>query len=162
MRISDPLHQWSGFRFSAFTIESDAMLCLRRVSFAPLRFILAGLVLATGALSARAAEFPFGLEMRLDAPPQPGSKRIPTIEIGDNGEAQLDLWCKSGRGQFSIANDTVIFMAGAMDDASCAPASAQADDALLHALGEAATWTRQGDFVSFAGPTTLRFRINTN
>ncbi|HEY0236063.1 MAG TPA: hypothetical protein VGC86_13560 [Afipia sp.] len=100
--------------------------------------------------------------MRLEAPPQPGSKRIPTIEVGDNGEAQLDLWCKSGRGQFSIANNTVIFMAGTLDDTSCTPASAQADDALLRALGEAATWSRQGDFVSFAGPATLRFRINTN
>ncbi len=116
----------------------------------------------TGAPSARAAEFPFGMEMMLEAPPQPGSKRIPTLEIGDNGEAKLDLWCKSGRGQFSIANNTVIFMAGTMDDASCVPASAQADDALLRALSEAATWTRQGDFVSFAGPTTVRFRINTN
>lgn len=100
--------------------------------------------------------------MTLEARPQPGSKRIPTIEIGDNGEAKLDLWCKSGRGQFSIANNTVIFVAGAMSDASCAPASAQADDDLLRALGDAATWVRQGDFVSFAGPTTLRFRINTN
>ncbi len=136
-------------------IESEAMTFLRQISFA-----LAGLVLASG--GAHAAEFPFGSEMRLEAPPQPGSKRIPTIEIGDNGEAQLDLWCKSGRGQFSVANDTVIFMAGAMSESSCVPSSAQADDALLRALGEAATWTRQGDFVSFAGPTTLRFRITTN
>ncbi|RTL48432.1 MAG: META domain-containing protein [Bradyrhizobiaceae bacterium] len=119
-------------------------------------------MLAAASASAFAAEFPFGMEMTLEARPQPGSKRIPTIEIGDNGEAKLDLWCKSGRGQFSIANNTVIFVAGAMSDASCAPASAQADDDLLRALGDAATWVRQGDFVSFAGPTTLRFRINTN
>lgn len=138
------------------------MECLRRVSFAPLRCVVAGLVLVSGALSARAAEFPFGFEMRLEAPPQPGSKRLPTIEIGDHGEAQLDLWCKSGRGQFSVANNTVIFMAGTMDDSACMPALAQADDALLRVLGEAATWSRQGDFVSFAGPTTVRFRINTN
>ncbi len=138
-------------------IESGAMTFLRQIPF-----VLAGLILAIGSSSARAAEFPFGFEMRLEAPPQPGSKKIPTIEIGDNGEARLDLWCKSGRGQFSVANDTVIFMAGAMNEESCAPASAQADDALLRALGEAATWTRQGDFVSFAGPTTVRFRINTN
>ena len=127
-------------------------------------FALAAVISVAAILPARAAEFPFGSEMRLETPPQPGSKRLPTIEVGDNGEAQLDLWCKSGRGQFSIANNTVIFMAGTMDDSSCtsAPASAQADDALLRALGDAATWTRQGDLVSFAGPTTVRFRINTN
>ena len=33
---------------------------------------------------------------------------------------------------------------------------------LFELLGEAATWTRQGDLVSFVGAKTLRFRINTN
>ena len=56
--------------------------------------------------------FPFGFEMTLDALPQPGSKRIPTLEIGDNGEAKLDLWCKTGTGQFSVAGNTVIFVPG--------------------------------------------------
>ncbi len=109
-----------------------------------------------------ASEFPFGAEMTLDAAPQPGSKKIPTLEIGDRGEAVLDLWCKSGKGQFSVANDTVIFVPGAMTDRDCTPARAQADDALVMTLGEAATWKRQGDFVSFVGAKTLRFRINTN
>lgn len=116
-----------------------------------------------GTMPAHAAgEFPFGFEMTLDAAPQPGSKRIPTIEIGDSGEAVLDLWCKSGKGQFAVANDTVIFMPGPMQERGCSPARAQADDVLLDALGQATTWTRQGDVVSFAGPRTLRFRINTN
>ena len=117
----------------------------------------------SAAMPARAAdEFPFGFEMTLDTAPQPGSKKLPTIEIGDSGEAVLELWCKAGRGQFSVANDTVIFVPGPMQERGCTPARAQADDALLAALGEAATWRRQGDVVSFAGPKTLRFRINTN
>lgn len=119
-------------------------------------------MLVIGSIPARADGFPFGLEMTLEAPPKPGSKRIPTIEVGENGEAKLELWCKSGRGQFSVANETVIFMPGTMSDASCTPDSAQADDALLRALGEAATWKRQGDFVSFVGATTVRFRVNSN
>lgn len=109
-----------------------------------------------------ASEFPFGSEMTLEARPQPGSKKIPTLEIGDNGEAQLDLWCKSGKGQFSVANDTVIFVPGAMEDRGCTPERAQLDDALLNALGAAATWKRQGDFILFVGTTTLRFRLSTN
>lgn len=117
----------------------------------------------TGYAPAHAAsEFPFGLEMTLEARPQPGSKKIPTLEIGDNGEATLDLWCKVGKGQFSVANDTVIFVPGAMEDRGCTPERAQADDALLNALGAAATWKRQGDFISFVGATTLRFRLSTN
>ena len=107
-------------------------------------------------------EFPFGLEMTLDAARQPGSKRIPTLDIGDNGEATLDLWCKGGKGQFSVAGNTVIFVAGPLEDRACPPARAQADDELLAALSEAATWKRQGDLVSFIGTRPLRFRLNTN
>ena len=123
------------------------------------------LVLATAVLNApaRANEgFPFGLEMTLDASRQPGSKRIPTLDIGDAGEVILELWCKGGKGQFSVAGNTVIFVAGPLEDRSCPPARAQADDELVAALSEAATWRRQGDFVSFVGARTLRFRINTN
>ena len=106
--------------------------------------------------------FPFGLEMTLDAARQPGSKRVPTLEIGDNGEATLDLWCKSGKGQFSVAGNTVIFVAGPLEDRDCPPARAQADDELVTALSEAATWKRQGDLISFIGTTSLRFRLLTN
>jgi len=106
--------------------------------------------------------FPFGLEMTLDASRQPGSKRVPNLEIGDSGEAILELWCKGGKGQFSVAGNTVIFVPGTIEDRACPPARAQADDELVAALGEATTWKRQGDFVSFIGTKTLRFRLNTN
>jgi META domain len=106
--------------------------------------------------------FPFGFEMTLDAARQPGSKRIPTLEIGDNGEATLELWCKGGKGQFSVAGDTVIFVAGPLEDRACPPARAQADDEIVAALSEAATWKRQGDVISFIGTKPLRFRLLTN
>ena len=106
--------------------------------------------------------FPFGNEMTLEALPQPGSKRIPNIEIGDNGEVVLELWCKGGKGQFSVAGNTVIFVPGALEDRACPPAKAQADDELVAELSEATTWSRQGDSVSFVGTRTLKFRINTN
>ncbi len=131
-----------------------------------LRYAAIGLAFAASVIgyapAHAASEFPFGLEMTLEVRPLPGSKRIPRLEIGDNGEAQLDLWCKAGKGQFSVANNTVIFVPGPMQDSGCSPDRAQADDALVSALAEAATWTRQGDFVSFVGATTLRFRLNTN
>jgi hypothetical protein len=130
---------------------------LRRAALA----ILAAAVIPAG--PARAEDgFPFGFELTLDAARQPGSKRIPTLEIGDNGEAKLDLWCKSGKGQFSVAGNTVIFVPGQLQDRDCPPARAQADDELMAALSEAATWKRRGDLVSFIGSKPLRFRINTN
>ena len=115
-----------------------------------------------GIVPAQAQEFPFGLEITLDASRMPGSKRIPSLDIGDNGEVVLELWCKGGKGQFSVAGNTIVFVPGAMENRSCPPERAQADDDLIAALGEAATWRRQGDFVSFVGAKTLRFRINTN
>jgi hypothetical protein len=123
--------------------------------------ILAGAIFK--AIPARAEDgFPFGFEMMLDAARQPGSKRVPTLDIGDSGETTLELWCKGGKGQFSIAGNTVIFVAGPLEDRACPPERAQADDELVAALSEAATWKRQGDFVSFIGTKPLRFRINTN
>ena len=120
-------------------------------------------VSALQAIPARADDgFPFGSEMTLDAARQPGSKRVPNLEIGDSGETILELWCKGGKGQFSVAGNTVIFVPGPLEDRGCPPARAQADDDLVAALSEAATWTRQGDLVSFIGTRTLRFRLNTN
>jgi hypothetical protein len=111
----------------------------------------------------KAAEgFPFGMEMTLDAARLPGSKRVPDLDIGDNGEVVLELWCKGGKGQFSVAGNTVIFVAGPIEDRGCPANKAQLDDELVAALSEASTWKRQGDYVSFIGGKTLRFRINTN
>ena len=106
--------------------------------------------------------FPFGFEMTLDTAPQPGSKRMPTLEIGDNGEATLELWCKNVKGQFSVAGNTVVFVPGQTQEATCAPGRAEADDQLLAALSEATTWKRQGDNVFFIGTKSLHFQINTN
>lgn len=108
------------------------------------------------------AGFPFGMAMTLDVARQPGSKRLPNLEIGDNGEAVLELWCKGGKGQFSVAGNTVIFVVGPIEDRACPTTKAQADDDLVAVLSEAASWKRQGDFVSFIGTKTLRFRLDTN
>jgi hypothetical protein len=121
------------------------------------------LLISVSSIKARAEDgFPFGMEMTLEAQPQPGSKRIPDLDIGDNGEVVLELWCKGGKGQFSVAGNTVVFVAGPMQDRACPPARAQADDELVAALTDATTWRRQGDFVAFSGTRTLRFRLNTN
>ena len=107
-------------------------------------------------------DFPFGMEMTLDALPQPGSKRVPDLDIGDNGETILELWCKGGKGQFSVAGNSIIFIAGKIEDRNCPAARAQADDELIAALSAVTNWKRQGDLIIFVGPKTLRFRLNTN
>jgi hypothetical protein len=136
---------------------------MRSVRFAYGSMALVALACVSNIAPSRAESgFPFGTEMTLIAQPQPGSKRIPDLDIGDNGEVVLELWCKGGKGQFSVAGNTVIFVPGPLQDRSCPPAKAQADDDLVAALSEATTWARQGDSVSFIGTRTLKFRINTN
>jgi len=118
---------------------------------ADLKFVAVALCAALlGSAPAEAQEFPFGLEMTLEVARMPGSKRI------------LELWCKGGNGQFSVAGNTIIFVPGAMESRSCPPDRAQADDDLIAALSDVATWRRQGDFVTLMGSKQLRFRINTN
>lgn len=127
------------------------------------RMVCAAVAVLLMSVAAHAEEgFPFGTEMTLEAVPQPGSKRIPNIEIGDNGEVVLELWCKGGKGQFSVAGNTVIFVPGAIQDRSCPPAKAQADDDLVTALAAVETWKRQGDVLTLIGPKPLRFRTNGN
>lgn len=137
------------------------------VSFAHMsRAGVASLLLLAAALHvtpARAEDgFPFEMQMQLDVNRMPGSKRIPNLDVGEAGEVAVELWCKGGKGQFSVAGNTVIFVAGAMENRSCPPDRAQADDELLAALTAVATWKRQDDLVTFTGAKTLRFRINTN
>jgi heat shock protein HslJ len=122
----------------------------------------AAAVLAMSTVAGAEEGFPFGTEMTLEAVPQPGSKRIPNIEIGDNGEVVLELWCKGGKGQFSVAGNTVIFVPGQIQDRACPQAKAQADDDLVAALAAVETWKRQGDVLTLIGPKPLRFRANGN
>jgi hypothetical protein len=128
----------------------------------------AAVALIVGALAASANPvraddgFPFGFELTLDVAHQAGSKRVPMLEIGDSGEATLGLWCKDAKGQFSVAGNTVIFVPGPVEDHDCSPAQAEADDQLVTALSEATSWKRENDFISFIGPKSLRFHLNTN
>ncbi|HEX7924837.1 MAG TPA: META domain-containing protein [Bradyrhizobium sp.] len=127
---------------------------------------VAALALVAAAVGARPVQaqedFPFGFVMTLDAARMAGSKRIPSIEVGDNGEVILELWCDGGKGQFSVAGNTIVFVPGAMENRTCTPDRAQADKDLLTSLGDITSWRRQGDQVTFVGSKSLRFVINSN
>jgi hypothetical protein len=124
---------------------------------------LATIAAASTARPSSAQEgFPFASELTLDAAPMRGSKRIPNLEIGNDGKVIIELWCKGARGQFAVANDTVIFVPGPVEDRGCPADRAAADDDLLAALAQVTTWRRQGDVLVLAGSRQLRFKQNTN
>src|SRR5882724_10770662 len=123
-------------------------------------FALLGLF-ATGASEAQSA-FPYDRDMVLDTRPMRGSKRVPILAIAEGGEAQIDLWCKRGRGQAAISGGAITITIGSMNDEPCTPERAQADEDMLAALAVVTGWQQRGDTLTLNGGKPLRFRLATN
>jgi heat shock protein HslJ len=129
----------------------------------PAGWLLALVIVAMSAPSLAAeSSFPFDSELMLDARPMKGSKRVPVIGVGRNGEATIDLWCNSIEGQIVVIDSTISVMTGAKTDRQCDSARMLGDTDLLAALQQATSWSRAGDVVTLRGAKTLRFRQPTN
>jgi META domain-containing protein len=112
---------------------------------------------------ARANEpFPFGNELMLDAAPMRGSKRVPMIEIEDNGSASIDLWCSSLKAQVTVGDAAITIVPGAAQPAQCDPDRQARDADLLAALTQVTGWRWRGEAIEFTGATPLRFRRMTD
>src|ERR1700734_2104198 len=108
---------------------------------------------------ARAADsaFPFGTELMLDVEPLYGSKRIPMIEIQDDGTAAIDLWCASAHASATVGESSITIVAEPAEPAQCTPERQSGDETLLDALSQVTNWRRDGAVIELSGPTTLRF-----
>lgn len=126
-------------------------------------FLCAAMIitLASPAVASEQA-FPFARELMLDVAPMRGSKRVPIIEIAENGAAMIQLWCASTRGQVSVDKDSITIVADQVPPTQCEPERQTRDDGLLAALAQVTSWRRQGDLIEFVGTTKLRFRLMTN
>ena len=113
---------------------------------------------------ARASEpFPFGSELMLDAAPMRGSKRVPTIQIEDNGTASIDLWCASLKAQATVDNTAITIVPGAPQPVQCDPDRDARDADLLGALTQVTGWRwRGGEVIELTGAVPLRFRLMAN
>ena len=98
----------------------------------------------------------------LDSPPLPGSKRIPMIEIEENGTAAFNLWCANVSGSANVAANTITIMPAKALSVQCTPDRLTRDTNLLTALMQVTSWQRHGDVIDFIGATNLRFRVATN
>ncbi len=136
------------------------MLSLRR-RFA---YCLTCVVLSAAIWPALASDaaFPFDRELMLDAAPMRGSKRIPSLEIAENGVASIRLWCTSARAQANVGAGSMTIVPGQVQSAPCAAERQSGDDSLLAALAGVTNWRRQGDVIELLGARTLRFRLMTN
>ena len=136
------------------------MLCRRQHRF---RLLIAAALLGLSASAQGAdAAFPFGTELLLDVEPLYGSKRIPMIEIENNGDTTIDLWCASAHGTATVGESSITIVAEAPQPAQCTPERQAGDQDLLTALSQVTSWRRDGEVVELIGPSTLRFRQMTN
>ena len=70
------------------------------------------LVSVSGTLPALSqAQFPYERDLVLEARAMRGSKRLPVLTIEQNGRAQIDLWCKRGRGTAAIDGGAITITA---------------------------------------------------
>jgi heat shock protein HslJ len=112
---------------------------------------------------AQAEAFPFGRELLLDVAPLRGSKKVPILDIGDGGSAEIELWCNAVKAQLIVAGDTVTIITGEASVRQCAPDRARADEDLLAAFNEITNWKMErSGLVLTGGSRTLRFRTQTN
>jgi heat shock protein HslJ len=126
--------------------------------------LLACVMLAAATMPAGANDsaFPFGSELALDAAPLPGTKRVPTIEIDQDGAAAFNLWCARVSGAASVTDQGITIVPSKTLSAQCTPEQLTQDAALLAALSQVTNWRRNGDVIDFIGATNLRFRLMTN
>lgn len=109
-------------------------------------------------------EFPFGSELMLEGESSRAHKRLPMIQVEEDGSATLDLWCGSVRTQATVGADGSIAIApGVRNNGQCDPERIASDDDLLDMMLHLTKWRRSGDLVEFSGaPGTMRFRLMTN
>jgi heat shock protein HslJ len=124
--------------------------------------LILGFVLDLAPAAAVERGFPFSTELMLDAKPMRGSKRVPMLVIGAQGEASIEGWCNTIKAQMVVAADTVTILTGSKSDQQCAPERMHGDDELMAALTEVTNWRREGDVLTLRGTKTLRFRALTN
>ena len=125
------------------------------------------ILLASGA-AVPAETFPFDRELLLDAAPMRPGKRMPLLAVEPNGNARIDLWCRTVPAHVEISDAAIKIEAGplpedmpAMQSAGqCTPERVQADEQFLATLTQMTGWRRVGDGLVLEGPTPLKFRAS--
>jgi len=75
--------------------------------------VAAALLLTLGVGPGRAADpFPFDQELLLDVAPMPSVKRAPILSVSQNGNATIDLWCKTVAGRVTFTASDIHIEAG--------------------------------------------------
>jgi hypothetical protein len=127
------------------------------------------LLLICGA-GAAAEPFPFGQELLFDAAPMRPGKRMPILTVEANGDARIDLWCRTVPARVEITDMAMKIEAAPLPEelpamqgaGQCTPERIKADEEMLASIVQVTEWRREGDAILLIGPTTMKFRPATN
>ena len=141
----------------------------RRSSFA-CGLMAAGLLLLASGLGRAADSFPYDQELLLEAAPMRPAKRVPILTVTPDGNATIDLWCKTVKARVELSDVTIKIepdplpeaLPNMMSDGQCTPQRMQADQDLLAALAQVTAWRKQDGALVLTGLTTLQFHPATN
>jgi hypothetical protein len=149
--------------------KSLTLVCLATGEFGLRRSIAAaGLLLLTCGTSLSADQFPFDQEFLLDAAPMRPGKRMPILTVEPDGNAKIDLWCKTVSARLDISDTAVKIEAGPLPEGlpemmsagQCTPERIKADEELLADFTQVTGWRRQGEGILLEGPKILKFRAS--
>jgi hypothetical protein len=103
---------------------------------APLAAVCLLLICGTGAAG---EPFPFGQELLLDAAPMRPGKRMPILTVEANGDARIDLWCRTVPARVEVADMAIKIEAAPLPEelpamqgaGQCTPERIKADEEML-------------------------------
>ena len=120
---------------------------------------------------ARAADdFPYDREMILDARRMGTPKRLPILTVAPDGNAVIDLWCRTVQGRVQVVESGIRIEAAPLPEQlptmmvrdQCTPERMLADQDLIAALTQVTNWSANGETLTLTGPVTLRFHASSH
>ena len=121
-------------------------------------------------VGAAAEPFPFGQELLLDAAPMRPGKRMPILTVEANGDARIDLWCRTVPARVEITDMAMKIEAAPLPEelpamqgaGQCTPERIKADEEMLASIVQVTEWRQEGDTILLIGQATMKFRPATN
>jgi heat shock protein HslJ len=122
------------------------------------------------ALAQPLEQFPFDQELLLETPPMRPGKRMPSLTVERNGNAVIDLWCKSVPARVEFTDDAIKIEAAPLPEdlpqmqssGQCTPERMAADGTLLEKFSQVTAWQREGGAIVLNGAARLKFSAAAN
>jgi hypothetical protein len=136
--------------------------CLRRATIMVLLLVCS--------IGEAAELFPFSQELLLDTEPMRPGKRMPILTVEANGDARIDLWCRTVPARVEISDMAMKIEAARLPEelpamqgaGQCTPERIMADEEMLASIIQVTEWRREGDAILLIGSATMKFRPATN